>query len=454
MSAPPLPAVPPAWSWRELGGVLTDIEAGRSFKCDERPPREGEVGVVKVSAVTWGAFDESESKTCTDLKRVEPKFFIRPGDLLLSRANTINLVGNAVIARHVAGRVMLSDKILRLRLSDEVDPRWVLYALRSPHGRGEVERLATGNQESMRNIGQDRIRQIRIPCPPRPDQERIVAEIEEQFTRLDAGVEALKRLQAHLRRYRAAVLKAACEGRLDMSASLDVPRAKERNSASLPALPDSWRWAPFGSVLTGIQSGKNFRCEERPPNSGEYGVVKVSAVTWGTFDSDESKTCLDDSRFDEDILIRPGDFLFSRANTIQLVGTCVIAGAVTRRLMLSDKILRFTITGADPRWAMWMLRSPWGRAEIERLASCNQESMRNIGQDRIRQIRIPLPPMDEQSRLVGAIERHLSVADTATEVVEVALKRSARLRASILSRAFAGTLVSRDSPPAPSKASA
>lgn len=283
-----------------------------------------------------------------------------------------------------------------------------------------------------------------LPIAPRGEQDRIVAEIEKQFTRLDAGVAALKRLQAHLRRYRTAVLKAACEGRLECTPSL--------SGSAVPS--KGWPFVPLGSVLTQIQSGKNFRCEERPPNASEFGVVKVSAVTWGTFDSDESKTCLDDSRFDEDILIRPGDFLFSRANTIQLVGTCVIAGTVTRKLMLSDKILRFTIAGADPRWVMWMLRSPWGRAEIERLASGNQESMRNIGQDRIRQIRLPLPPVGEQARHVGAIERYLSVADTATEAVEVALRRGARLRASILSKAFAGTLVSRDSPSSPAKVSA
>ncbi len=137
MSLPPLSVLPPSWSWRELGQLLTDIEAGRSFKCDERPPRDGEIGVVKVSAVTWGEFDEREAKTCTDSTRVQPKFFIQPGDFLLSRANTINLVGNAVITRTVSGRVMLSDKILRLKLKG-VDPRWVLYALRSPHGRSEI----------------------------------------------------------------------------------------------------------------------------------------------------------------------------------------------------------------------------------------------------------------------------------------------------------------------------
>ena len=53
-----------------------------------------------------------------------------------------------------------------------------------------------------------------VPVPPPDEQQRIVAEIEKQFTRLEAGVASLKRVQAALKRYRASVLKAACEGRL------------------------------------------------------------------------------------------------------------------------------------------------------------------------------------------------------------------------------------------------
>ena len=77
-----------------------------------------------------------------------------------------------------------------------------------------IERLSNGNQQSMRNIGQDRIRKIRVPLAPLPEQHRIVAEIETQFTRLDAVVTAFKRVQANLKRYRASVLQAACTGRL------------------------------------------------------------------------------------------------------------------------------------------------------------------------------------------------------------------------------------------------
>lgn len=107
----------------------------------------------------------------------EKRFLIAPGDFLFSRANTIELIGACVIARSVTLKVMLSDKILRFRFMPAVAPDWVLIWLRSQFGRREIERLATGNQMSMRNIGQDRIRQIAIRIPPLTEQTRIVAEV-------------------------------------------------------------------------------------------------------------------------------------------------------------------------------------------------------------------------------------------------------------------------------------
>src|SRR5690349_7972366 len=95
-----------------------------------------------------------------------------------------------------------------------------------------------------------------------------------------------------------------------------------QNRTSLRDL--GWRETTLGAILTAIEAGKSFQCEERPPNPSETGVVKVSAVTWGTYNEEESKTCTDATRVDEGYFILPGDFLFSRANTIQLVGACVI----------------------------------------------------------------------------------------------------------------------------------
>ena len=202
------------WVVAPLGDLLTGIETGKSFQCEERPPSAEEVGVVKVSAVSWGEYREQESKTCMSADRVNADYFIRPGDFLFSRANTIELVGACVIARQVTLRVMLSDKILRLQFAwDELKP-WVLHFLGSKAGRLQIETLASGNQESMRNIGQERIGQIMVPLPPPAEQARIVGKLEELLSELDAGVAELKAAQRKLQQYRQSLLKAAVEGAL------------------------------------------------------------------------------------------------------------------------------------------------------------------------------------------------------------------------------------------------
>ena len=259
---------------------------------------------------------------------------------------------------------------------------------------------------------------------PELDQQRlIVAEIEKQFSRLDESVANLKRVKANLKRYKAAVLKAAVEGKF------------------ISSEPSSWTRTNLGTVLTTIEAGKSFKCAERLPSIREFGVVKVSAVTWGTYNEKESKTCLDPDRIETRYFVKPGDFLFSRANTIQLVGRCVIAQKVTRKVMLSDKILRFHFSDmVVPQWVLYWLRSDIGRKEIQRLSTGNQESMRNIGQDRIRQIVFALPSLDEQRAIVAEVERRLSIIEELEAVVRANLTRADRLRQSVLARAFSGEL--------------
>ncbi|MCG8683261.1 MAG: restriction endonuclease subunit S, partial [Desulfobacterales bacterium] len=215
------------------------------------------------------------------------------------------------------------------------------------------------------------IEKMSVPLPPLPEQNRIVEKIEELFSELDKGVAELEKVKRQLEVYRQAVLKAAFEGRL---ANTDT----------------KFEYKSLGEVLVSIQAGKSYRCIEVPPVDDEVGIVKVSSVTWGEFNEYESKTCPSTDCLNEQYLINEGDFLFSRANTIQLVGACVIVNNIKKKLMLSDKILRFEFYEyVDKKYILYFLRSHQGRAQIESLSTGNQESMRNIGQSRIRRIQIP-----------------------------------------------------------------
>ena len=305
--------------------------------------------------------------------------------------------------------------------TEGISSRYLQYFLNSSSFASYAAHLNAGDRP---RVDFEQLSPYPFPITPYEQQERIVAEIEKQFSRLDEAVANLKRVKANLKRYKASVLKAAVEGKFVSSD------------------PSGWARTNLGAVLTTIEAGKSFKCEERLPNIREIGVVKVSAVTWGTYDEEESKTCLDPDRIETRYFVKPGDFLFSRANTIQLVGRCVIAQKVTRKVMLSDKILRFHFTDmVISHWVLYWLRSDIGRKEIQRLSTGNQESMRNIGQERIRQIALALPGLAEQHAIVAEVERRLSVIDELEATVLDNLIRADRLRQSILSNAFAGKLV-------------
>ncbi len=198
-----------------------------------------------------------------------------------------------------------------------------------------------------------------------------------------------------------------------------------------------WPIVSLGELIDSIEAGSSFRCRETPPEDHEVGVAKVSAVSWGRYQEDESKTCLDPNRIDENLLICKGDFLISRANTVELVGACVIAEGVSKKVMLSDKTLR--IQFKDPSlkpWVLHFLRSRAGRQQIEALCTGNQDSMRNISQRSIRQIQLPLAPAQERAEILAFVEQQLSCVEATAITLKASLVRCGYLRQAILKKAF------------------
>ena len=155
---------------------------------------------------------------------------------------------------------------------------------------------------------------VEIPfiVPPLSEQQAIVAKIEELLSELDNGKEQLQTALQQLKVYRQSLLKWAFEGKLT------------NRNVKEGELPDGWRNIRIGDVIESISSGKSYRCNERPPNLGEVGIIKVSSVTWGFFDEMQSKTCFSNDLFNSKYQIHKGDFLFSRANTLDFIGACVI----------------------------------------------------------------------------------------------------------------------------------
>jgi Type I restriction modification DNA specificity domain len=166
-----------------VGAVLQSIVSGKSVQTLERPAQDGEYGILKVSAVTWGEFRPQQNKAMP--ADYEPGECPRPmdGDILISRANTRDLVGAPVLVRGDHPQRLLSDKILKLIPNRAVvDREYLVRALRFPAATAHFFKSAGGSSGSMTNITQGDIRSAPIPLPPLEEQRRIAAILDQAET--------------------------------------------------------------------------------------------------------------------------------------------------------------------------------------------------------------------------------------------------------------------------------
>lgn len=395
------PVLPKGWTWERL----SDLAPVSSEKYQPCNGHEFYVGLEHVEKDTGRILPEAQVEPISTIKN---RFYA--GDILYGKLRPYL---NKVAIAPCDG--VCSTDMLVLRPTSFVETRYLHWFMLSRGFVNETSANTTG--VNLPRVATKFVENYPVPTPPLPEQTRLVARLETLLGEVDAATARLHEAEERLKTYRQAVLHHILKN-------------------------EEWERVELGTVLPSIFAGKSFKCEERPPKSDELGVAKVSAVTWGEYDEMESKTCLEVDRFNENFLIRPGDFLFSRANTIELVGACVIVKSVSLPIMLSDKTLRFNFnpTLVDKRFALYFLRSRQGRNEIERLSSGNQESMRNIGQERIRQIEFPLPDIETQRQIVLEIETRLAAAEAMETAVAEGLRQAETLRQGILKRAFSGQL--------------
>lgn len=166
--------LPLTWRWVALGGVVTKILAGWSAPSTLQRRSGEEWAVLKVSACSWGEFRPDENKALSPGTAPRVDLEVKPGDFLISRANTSALVARSVVVGDTPPRLMLSDKTLRITPVRGCNPRYLNLANLAPVARTHHQQEATGTSDSMKNVSQRAIRRTPIPLPPGPEQDRIV----------------------------------------------------------------------------------------------------------------------------------------------------------------------------------------------------------------------------------------------------------------------------------------
>lgn len=408
-----------SWQWLTLDDVLIQqanrkkVQQGWSPKCHDFPAAAGEWGVLKTTAIQAGRFEPEHNKALPDHLDPKPGIEVASGDLLITCAGPRSRCGVPTLVRATPQRLMMSGKMYRFRADDRLDPRFLELWLLSPDAQRQIDAMKTGISDSGLNLTHGRFTRLPVPVPPLAEQHRIVDLLEDHLSRLGAAAHYLSTSRQRLATLERSGLDAHFGGQ-------DVPLA---------------------DLVEDISAGKSFGAANAPARDGEWGIIKVSAMTWGEFDPAENKAVSSAERVDPRFEIRESDLLVSRANTSAYVGASVLVRHVRPKLLLSDKSLRVTPRPEVEREWLWRaLQAPSARRQMTSLATGTKDSMRNISQAALKRVLLPNVSNEEQA---AALKAFSEVADAIVLLrgeVEAGAPRLEALRRSLLGAAFSGRL--------------
>ncbi|MGE3880263.1 MAG: restriction endonuclease subunit S [Planctomycetota bacterium] len=368
--------------------------------------------------------------------------------------------------------------------SAPVHTPWLMHFINAPQFRARVASLQAGS--TRKRISKANLSTIPLPVPPPAEQREIAAAIDSHFSRLDAATATLERVQRNLERYRASVLKAAVEGRLVPTeaelakqdgrsyepasvllkrilaerrrrweeAELAKLKAKGKpptddrwksryeepaapDTDGLPDLPEGWCWASVDQLATEVCYGTSAKTGG---DDAGVPVIRMGNIVNGALDLSELKFL--PSNHDEfpSLLLEPGDLLFNRTNSAELVGKTAVYAGIPSPCSFASYLIRVRVAiGCRAEFVSAFLNSAAGRRWICSVAT-QQVGQANVNGSKLRACVLPLPPTSEQLRIVDALDAAATTIRHLVDDVAAVRARVARLRQSILKWAFEGRL--------------
>ena len=178
-------------------------------------------------------------------------------------------------------------------------------------------------------------------------------------------------------------------------------------------LPRGWKWCRIDSLSLSSEAGWSPKCDPTPKEGDNWGVLKVSAVTWGKYQPNENKALPNDLEPKSQYEVKAGDFLISRANTADLVARSVVVPKNTpEKLIMSDKIIRFKFAeNLFSEYINLVNNSSYSRQYYAEVAGGTSSSMKNVSRSQVRALKIALPPLAEQARIVTKVDELMAICD-------------------------------------------
>jgi type I restriction enzyme S subunit len=478
-----LPKFPPSWCTAILQEVT---EVNPSLPLDDIA-NDTQVSFLPMKSVEEesGRFKASAVKKFIEVKKGYTPFV--DGDVIFAKITPCMENGKAAVVENLINGIGFgSTEFHVLRPANELlSPQFLFFYVIQKSFRQEAQAKMTGSAGQKR-VPTTFIQNAEIPLPPLPEQQRIVAKIEELFTKLDVGVDALKKARTQLGRYRQALLKAAVTGELtrewreahkgelepatDLLARIHRERRAKWEADQLtkmeaagkppkngdwkrkyqePSAPDTselpiidgWQWVTLETVAEAIDPQPSHRTPPEVSNGVPY-------VGMGDVTKEKKIDLVNARKVSADVLaehkqryqLKEGDFFIGKIGTIgkPVKLTPPFEYALSANIVLIQPEPTYT----EEKFAFLYMASPL----VEKLLTAGSRATTQaaFGIQKVRLLPYPLPSTDEQRKIVEEVERLLSIADAMERTIEQSLNQAERLRQAILQQAFTGKLVPQD----------
>ena len=435
-------------------------------RVDKAPiPDDLPVSFVPMPAVGAGdgSIQVEDTRPASEVKKGFTAFL--EGDVLFAKITPCMENGKmAVVPELVNGYGFGSTEFHVLRPKAGMGAKYLYYYVSSQAFRREAERHMTG-AVGQRRVPTAYLKECKIPVAPLDQQKRIVAEIEKQFSRLDEAVVNLKRVKANLKRYKAAVLKAAVEGRL-VETEAELARRDGRNyetgeqllqriletrrsqwqgkgqyklpaAPDLPALPVGWAWSNFESAAERVTVGHVGPMKDEYVEQG-IPFLRSQNVRPNHYDPEGLKFISE--KFHRQLgksALQPGDIVVVRSGSVGV--SCVIPDHLPEA-NCSDLVIVKTPRAVLPNFGAYYMNSV---VETRVAAGKVGVALTHFNTQSVAELPLPVPPMTEQHRIVAEVDHRLSLVREVEVQVDTNLKRAERLRQLILKTAFSGLLIQK-----------
>jgi type I restriction enzyme S subunit len=406
--------LPKDWKWVKLGDTL-DIQGGSQPPKSKfiYQPKQGYIQLLQIRD-----FGEKGVPTYVPIEKVTK--FCTKDDIMIARYGAS--LGRIITGLEGAYNVALAKVIDEKKAFEK---RYIFYLLKTQIFQRPLKLLSRSAQNG---FSKSELAHILLPLPPKAVQQRVVSKIEELFSELDKGIEALRLAQKQLESYRQSVLKCAFEGKLTNE------NVKEGE------LPKGWKWSKLGQLIEKPKYGTSRKCEY---DKDGIGVLRIPNIAKGIVDSSDLKFSTFGQSEIETYNLKEGDILTIRSNgSVDLVGKCAIIRKADEGFLFAGYLIRLRpLTNLIlPEYLLYILSSIKLRTQIEEKAK-STSGVNNINSEELSSLIILHPSTEEQYDIVQAVENRLSISDKMEESITKCLLQAEALRQSILKKAFEGTLV-------------